>query len=60
MSQILLVIEKVKLDQCQIDLDFSKFVDLCSAGFMPRYINGVLVYLCSYLPLVVDKKAMWP
>lgn len=40
MSQILLVTEKVKLDQCQVYLDFSKFVDLRSVGFMPRYING--------------------
>lgn len=42
-SQILLVIKKVSLNQCQVHLDFFKFLDLCFVGSMPRYING-----CSF------------
>lgn len=41
MTQILFVIKKRScyLCQCQVHLGFSKFVDLCPVGFVPRDIN---------------------
>lgn len=59
MLQILLVIEKVKIDQCWIHLDFSEVVDCVLLASCPGTLMYIaLVSLCSYLLLVIHKKAM--